>query len=98
MAAMVTRNNDARIDFRLPAELKARIERAALATNRSLTDFAVSAIGEAAGLVLDEYEGRAHVILSNRDRDRFLAMLDSNAAPNAALKSAAKKHRRRISG
>ena len=30
-----------------------------------------------------------HVTLSNRDRDRFLAMLDAQAGPNAALIRAA---------
>jgi uncharacterized protein (DUF1778 family) len=87
----------ARLEFRLPVELKDRIERAATVTNRSITEFAASAMGEVAKRVLAEHEGDIHVTLSSRDRDRFLSMLDSNISANAALKAAAKKHRRRVS-
>ncbi len=95
--ATVTRN-DARLEFRLSSELKEQIERAALVMNRSLTDFATSAMGEAARRVLAEHEGNAHVTLSNRDRDRFLSILDSSLAPNTALTLAATKHRQHMAG
>jgi uncharacterized protein (DUF1778 family) len=91
-----TAHSDARIEFRLSAAQKAEIERAALAQNRSLTDFATTVLTETARKVLADHARHEHVQLSDRDRDRFLAMLDANASPNAALRAAAKKHRRRV--
>jgi uncharacterized protein (DUF1778 family) len=88
--------NDARMDFRLPAWQKAEIERAALAQNRSLTEFATTILTEAARKVLAEHERHAHVTLSNRDRDRFLAMLDADPTPNRALRAAAQRYRQRV--
>jgi uncharacterized protein (DUF1778 family) len=86
--------SDARIEFRLPSARKAEIERAAIAQNRSLTDFATEILTEAARKVLADQSRHEHVQLSNRDRDRFLAMLDSETAPNPALRAAAKRHRK----
>jgi uncharacterized protein (DUF1778 family) len=88
--------SEARIDFRLPAERKQEIERAAVVQNRSLTDFATEVLTEAARKVLADQSRYEHVQLSNRDRDRFLAMLDADATPNAALTAAAKRHRQRV--
>jgi uncharacterized protein (DUF1778 family) len=87
---------NARIDFRLSREQKEEIERAASAQNRSLTDFATAILTEAARRVLADQDRNAHVQLSNRDRDRFLAVLDANAAPNPALQAAARRHRQRV--
>jgi uncharacterized protein (DUF1778 family) len=89
-------HSDARLDFRLSSEQKAAIEQAALVQNRTLTEFATTVLTEAARKVLAEHERHAHVQLSNRDRDRFLAMLDRDPAPNRALKAAAKRYRQRI--
>jgi uncharacterized protein (DUF1778 family) len=91
-----TTRSDARIEFRLPAKIKEEIERAATVQNRSLTDFATSVLTETARKVLAEQARHEHVQLSNRDRDRFLAMLDADSAPNAALRAAASRHRKRI--
>jgi uncharacterized protein (DUF1778 family) len=88
--------SDARIEFRLPSARKAEIERAAVAQNRSLTDFATEVLTEAARKVLAEQSENEHVQLSDRDRDRFLAMLDADGAPNAALRAAGKRQARRI--
>jgi uncharacterized protein (DUF1778 family) len=88
--------SNARIEFRLPAKLKKEIERAAAVENRSLTDFATSVLSEAAREILAEESRHEHIRLSSRDRDRFLAMLDTPPAPNAALAAAARKHRRRV--
>ena len=89
-------HSDARIEFRLPAQRKREIEQAATVQNRSLTEFAVATLTDAARKVLDEQAQHEQVQLSNRDRDRFLAVLDANDAPNAALRAAARKHRRRV--
>ena len=90
-------HSNARIEFRLPSRMKKEIERAATAQNRSLTDFATTVLSEAARQVLAEQARHEHVRLSNRDRDRFLAMLDAPPVPNAALLAAARKHRQRLS-
>ena len=91
-----TTYSDARIEFRLSSSQKQEIEQAALVQNRSLTDFATTVLTEAARKVLAAHAEHEHVQLSNRDRDRFLAMLDADATPNAALLAAAKTHRQRI--
>jgi len=93
--ATAARSN-ARIEFRVSSAQKDEIERAAIVQNRSLTDFATTVLTETARKVLAEHSRHEHVQLSNRDRDRFLAMLDAPPAPNAALRRAAKKHRQRI--
>ena len=95
----VMSRSDARIEFRLSSALKQEIERAATLQNRSLTEFATDALADTARKVLKEHAEHEHVRLSDRDRDRFLAMLDANAeaaTPNRALRSAAKRHRKRV--
>ena len=83
--------NDARLDFRLNRQIKEVIEQAACASGQSLSDFAVSVLYRTAKEVLDREQNTR---LSNRDRDTFLAMLDSEAPPNEALKSAAKRYKK----
>jgi uncharacterized protein (DUF1778 family) len=88
--------SEARLEFRLTSDRKQEIERAATAQNQSLTEFATAALTDAARKVLAEFTQYEHVQLSNRDRDRFFAVLDADAAPNAALQAAAKRHRQRV--
>jgi uncharacterized protein (DUF1778 family) len=83
--------SDARLDFRLNRQIKEVIEQAANASGQSLSDFAVSVLYRTAKDVLDREQTTR---LSNRDRDVFLAMLDSNALPNEALKRAAKRYKK----
>jgi uncharacterized protein (DUF1778 family) len=86
-------DKNARLDFRLPAKLKQLIENAAVEAGQSLTDFAVSTLVEKAHDVIQR--GRV-TELTNRDRDLFIAMIERPAPPNAALRGAAREHRRRI--
>jgi uncharacterized protein (DUF1778 family) len=88
--------NDARLDVRLASAQKAEFERAAILQNRSLTEFAIAAMEEAARKAIAESERHAHVQLSNRDRDRFLAMLDRDPSPNRALERAARSYRKHV--
>lgn len=83
--------SDARLDFRLNQQIKEVIEQAALVSGQSVSDFAVSVLYHAAKEVL---ENEQTTRLSNRDRDLFLALLDSDARPNAALKRAAKRYKK----
>ena len=89
-------HSNARIEFRLPSRLKREIEQAATAQNRSLSDFATAVLTETARKVLAEHALHEHVQLCNRDRERFLAMLDDHGHANKALRAAARKHRRRV--
>jgi uncharacterized protein (DUF1778 family) len=91
---MATGVRDARLNFRLPAHLKEVIEEAAASLGQSVSDFAVSTLVQQARSVI----GQQHVTtLSNRDRDRFIALLDeTDARPNAALVKAAKKYKKNL--
>jgi uncharacterized protein (DUF1778 family) len=84
--------SDARLDFRLNRQVKEVIEQAAAVSGQTLSDFAVSALYRTAKEVLEREQTTR---LSNRDRDVFLAMLDSDSKPNNALKRAAKRYKSR---
>ena len=84
--------NDARLDFRLSHPLKELIDRAASLTGQSVSDFAISTLVEKARRIVQE---STTTILSDRDRDLFLAMLDGDAQPNEALKRAARRYKAR---
>ena len=79
----------ARLNFRLPSEAKEKVERAAVASGLTVTDFAIHALINSADEVLERHHKRT---LSNRDRDVFLALLDADDDPNEALKSAFQAH------
>lgn len=91
MASNLT-NQTTRLDFRLPAEQKALIERAAAVQGRTVTDFAVASLVKAAQ---ETVEQASLTRLSARDRDAFLQMLDRDTEPNAALKKAATGYKSR---
>ncbi len=83
--------NDARLNFRLPGELKRTIEQAAAHLGQSVSDFAVSALVQNARQVIEQHDVTQ---LSDRDRDVFISLLDDvDAGPNRALSAAAKKYR-----
>lgn len=79
------RKHEARLDFRLPREAREQIERAALVSGQSLSDFAAGTLVREAAQVLSAYQTTT---LSDRDRDLFLALLDSEEGPNDALREA----------
>jgi len=86
------RKHEARLDFRLPREAREQIERAALVSGQSLSDFAAGTLVREAAQVLSAYQTTT---LSDRDRDLFLALLDSEEGPNDALREA---HARYLQG
>ena len=94
MAARSSSNS--RLEFRLPSKWRSEIERAAQLQNRTLTEFATSVLTEAARKIIAEEDQRAQLTLSARDRNRFLAMLNTDPTPNRALQAAAKRQRQRI--
>jgi uncharacterized protein (DUF1778 family) len=83
-------SNDARLNFRLPTELKQTIEEAAARTGQSISDFAVSTLVRTARDVIEQ---ESVTRLSNRDRDVFVSLLDDKKVqPNEALTAAARKY------
>ena len=91
---MATGARDARLNFRLPSDLKEVIEEAAASLGQSVSDFAVSTLVQQARSVIEQRNGTT---LSDRDRDRFITLLDdAEARPNAALVKAAKRYKRSL--
>ena len=81
------------IHFRVSSKTKSLIDRALLVSGRSLTEFATNSLEGAANEVLErEYT----TILSDRDRDVILALLDADSEPTEALREAARLHRESI--
>jgi uncharacterized protein (DUF1778 family) len=88
---MTSLSPNTRLDFRIRQEQKSLIERAADLEGRTLTDFAIAALMDAAQAAI---ERATLTTLSARDARLFLNMLASNAGPNAALKAAAKRYKK----
>ena len=84
-----------RLNFRLPVELKEKIERAAVVSGVTVTDFAISALVNSADNVLEKHQNR---VLSDRDRDIFLALIENPPEPNEALKKAVQEYKKRVTG
>ena len=84
--------NDARLNFRLPVELKETIEEAAACMGQSVSEFAVSTLVQTARNVIEQENITR---LSKRDRDIFLSLLDdTDARPNRALAAAARRYKK----
>lgn len=86
-------SSSSRLNFRLPSEIKERVENAALVSGVTVTDFAITALANTAEEILERHQAR---ILSNRDRKIFLEMLENPPEPNDALKNAAKEYKKRV--
>jgi len=79
-----------RIDLRIPAEPKETIEKAAVISGQSLTDFVVAATTSRAREVIRQSDS---LVLSARDHARVMAALDAPPEPADALKRAARRHK-----
>jgi uncharacterized protein (DUF1778 family) len=78
------------LDLRLPSSVKEAVVQAAAQLGQSVDEFAASALAYTARKVI---EHRGVTVLSARDWERFLALLDDPAEPNRALKVAAERYR-----
>jgi uncharacterized protein (DUF1778 family) len=88
---MSSTGSDARLNFRLPSELKQIIEQAAAHTGQTVSDFAVSTLVRNARRVIEEHD---RTELTRRDRHLFISLLeDEEAHPNRALAAAARKYK-----
>jgi uncharacterized protein (DUF1778 family) len=91
---MKSNAKQARLNFRLANDLKALIEEAATLTGQSVSDYAVSNLVRISQEVLEQ---RRATVLSARDRQAFMALLeDANARPTQALARAARRYKRQI--
>jgi len=81
----------ARLNFRLPADLKEAIENAAALAGQTVSDFAISALTQSARTVIKDQDS---TVLSNRDRALFVKLLDRAARPNKALTAAARRYKK----
>ena len=80
---------NARIEVRLPEDLKVEFEAAAAYLGQSISEFVVTTVRARA---IEVREQKARTVLSERDRDRFLAALEE-AEPNEALRASAEKYK-----
>lgn len=87
-------NHDARIDFRLSRDAKERIEKAALVSGQSMSDFAAATLVREAEDVLARHGA---TVLSDRDRDVFLALLDNPPTPSPKLRQILSDYKRAAS-
>ena len=88
-----TASKTARLEARITPNLQALLKRAAEVEGRSVTDFVVSAVQEAAERRIEQ----AQVIrLSLADQKAFVEAILSPPEPTAALKRAFKRHRELI--
>src|ERR1700690_4345027 len=78
------------LDLRLPSALKEVLEQAAAHLGQSVGDFAVGVLARTAREII---ELQGETILTGRDWERFLAMLDElHADPSPALKGTAARY------
>ncbi|MGA2277948.1 MAG: DUF1778 domain-containing protein [Terracidiphilus sp.] len=82
-----------RLGFRVDAETKRLVERAAALERRSLTDFCLSALTEATRATITRHES---LVLSNHDRVAFFDALIHPPKPNARLRRAFRSARERV--
>jgi uncharacterized protein (DUF1778 family) len=89
---MTTTFRTARLNFRLPADLKQAIEDAAALAGQTVSDFAISALTQSARNVIKDQDS---TVLSKRDRDQFVKLLNrTDAKPNKALSAAAGRYKK----
>ncbi|HQV22944.1 MAG: DUF1778 domain-containing protein [Moraxellaceae bacterium] len=72
-----------RINLRAPTEAKQIIEQAATLSATSVSAFILEHAYQAAKQLISEHE---RIVLSNAERDKFLAVLDNPPSPNAAMR------------
>lgn len=74
-----------RLGFRVDAQTKKLVERAAALERRSLTDFCLTVLTQATQATITRHES---IVLSERDREVFFDALVHSPKPNARLRQA----------
>ena len=80
------------LDLSLSSDLQQLVHSAATLRGQSLAAFVLDAVTETSRRVL---AGESTTVLGDRDRDRFLEILDQAAEPNEALRRAFERHSNR---
>lgn len=83
----------ARLEARISTDLHAQLKRAAEIQGRTMTDFVVAAVQDAAQRAIEQAEV---LRLTLADQACFAEALIHPPAPNAALKRAFARHRQRV--
>jgi len=89
-----TTASTARLEARISKELHATLKRAAELQNRTVTDFVITAVQEAAQKTIEQTEV---LRLSLADQERFAQALLSSPKATPALKRAFARHRKLVS-
>ncbi len=87
------RRRGMRLGFRVHSGTKVLVERAAALERRSLTDFCLMALTEAAQQTITRHE---NLVLSERDRTVFFNTLIHPPKPNARLRRAFRLAKQRV--
>ena len=88
------RARGARLGFRVDAQTKQLVERAAALERRSITDFCLTALAQATEAAIQRHQ---NLTLSDRDREIFFDALVHPPRPNARLKQAFRSAKNSIS-
>lgn len=84
-----TKSKDERLDFRVTAEFKALITRAAEISGTSVSTLLIESARMRAMELLEQHD---RIVLGNDAWDKFLQMLENPPVPNAALRKVAKEY------
>lgn len=91
--AKLERSKIERLEARISREQKELFQRAADIQGRTLTDFVISSVAEAAKRAIQEHE---MMTLSVRDREVFVEALLSPPDPSDKLRAAASRHKQNM--
>ena len=90
---MPTISSTARLEARISADLHAMLKRAAELEGRTMTDFVVAAVQDAARRAIEQAE---IIRMSLADQERFAAALLSPPSPSPALERAFARRRKLV--
>lgn len=85
--------SNVRLVIRLPEEIKELIQEAAELRNQTVTQFILATVVAEAEKIIQRHQV---TVLTDRDRDLFLQLLDDPPNPNRALKKAAKRYKKQL--
>ena len=94
-AATTKLNSTARLEARISQDLHALLKRASELQGRTMTDFVVSAVHEAASRAIEQAE---LIRLSIADQERFAQALLTPPEPNQALHKALQSNSKFLAG
>jgi uncharacterized protein (DUF1778 family) len=91
--ANLTRSKNQRLEARITKEQKEIFQRAAEIQGRTLTDFVISSLINAAKQIIQENE---MMILGRQDQEVFVEALLNPPEPSAKLKAAAQRYKQNM--